>query len=73
MLAESRDGGVHWTDPRPLSRTGVSARHARVVATPFGPRVFWSEAGPGGTARFAMISLEVESGRPLAGPPIAGR
>ncbi|MGQ0593746.1 MAG: sialidase family protein [Gammaproteobacteria bacterium] len=73
VLAESLDGGAHWSAPRPLSRTGVAARHPRVVATALGPRVFWSEAGASGTARFAMTSPEVAPGRPVAPPAVANR
>lgn len=62
VLAESLDGGAHWSDPKAVSGAGVTARHPRVIATPFGPRVFWSETGPGGMARFAMASPEVGSG-----------
>ncbi len=73
VLAESLDGGAHWSGPRSLSKTGVTARHPRVIATPLGPRAFWSETGPSGGARFAMASPELGSGRPVVPPAIAGR
>lgn len=52
--AESWDGGASWSDREFLSQPGVIARHAHVVATPWGARVFWSEMGPGGRERWAM-------------------
>jgi hypothetical protein len=69
VIAESLDGGSHWSEPEPLSRAGVAARHSRVAATPAGPRVFWSETGPNGTARWAMASPRVRS----AGAALASR
>ena len=73
VLAESLDGGAHWSDPKPVSRAGVTARHPRVVATPLGPRVFWSEAGPSGGARWAMSAPPGGSVRPVVSPAIASR
>lgn len=73
MLAESLDGGSHWSNPEPLSKPSVTARHPRVVATPLGPRVFWSEVGHSGLARWAMTSPDLGAGCPSAPPAIAGR
>lgn len=52
LISESRDGGAHWSDPIPLSGGRSEAQYPRVVATPLGARVFWTEAGAG--ARWAM-------------------
>lgn len=62
VIAESPDGGSHWSEPEPISRAGVGARRPRIAATPAGPRVFWSETGPNGTARWAMASPRTRSG-----------
>jgi hypothetical protein len=55
-LAESGDGGSTWTAPRQVSAAGISANYPRVVATTAGARVFWTEAGSSGYARWQMAS-----------------
>lgn len=40
--ARSKDGGVTWSVPTQISKTGASATHPRVVATGSGFRAFWT-------------------------------
>jgi hypothetical protein len=47
FAVSAADGGKRWSSPRRLSRAESSATHPRIVATPSGPRVFWTERQPG--------------------------
>lgn len=55
----SKDAGRHWSAPVAVSAPEASADHPRVVATPFGFRVFWTEARPGGGKTWAMAAPAV--------------
>lgn len=45
-LVETADAGKTWTAPKRLSADGKAADHPRIVATPRGFRVFWTEQSP---------------------------
>jgi hypothetical protein len=45
--ASSADGGRTWTSAQRLSDQDVSATHPRVIATPAGARVFWTQRATG--------------------------
>jgi hypothetical protein len=57
MAAHSTDGGKSWAPARRLSAKGRSAAYPRVVATPQGFRVFWTEAAPGAPGAWRMEKL----------------
>jgi hypothetical protein len=59
QFRSSRDGGRTWSAPKALSAPGVTADHPRVVATPFGFRVFWTEARVGAGKTWAMAAPPV--------------
>lgn len=54
---DSGDNGQTWSQPRRLSAPGLTASHPRIVATPFGFRVFWTEARENGPVAWAMAGL----------------
>lgn len=56
QLMQSTDNGAHWTEPRPLSAETARAQHPRILATPFGFRVFWTETRPGGQKTWAIAA-----------------
>ena len=41
--ASSRDGGVSWSEPEPISHEGEHNRHPRVFVTKAGVVAFWME------------------------------
>lgn len=48
--AQSKDGGTSWSEPAPLSKSGATATHPRIVRTSAGFQSFWTETpadGPG--------------------------
>lgn len=47
-VVRSRDAGAHWSAPVALTSPKASADHPRIVATPWGYRVFWTITRPGG-------------------------
>lgn len=55
----SRDGGRTWSAPLALSAPGNVADHPRIVATPFGFRVFWTETRAGDGKVWAMAAPPV--------------
>lgn len=55
----SKDAGRHWSAPVPVSAPGAVADHPRIVATPFGFRVFWTETREGGGKTWAMAAPAV--------------
>jgi hypothetical protein len=55
----SQDAGRHWSAPQPVSAPGAVADHPRIVATPFGFRVFWTETREGGSKAWAMAAPSV--------------
>jgi len=54
MSRRARDG--NWSKPVALSSNGVSASYPRVVTTPEGPLIFWTESAPGGYSKWQTIS-----------------
>lgn len=58
QLIESDDQGKTWSNPKLLSAEGAAADHPRILATPKGFRVFWTEKRPGEGRVWAMYSLE---------------
>ena len=56
LLQASRDVGRHWSPPLAITAHGVNADHPRVVATPEGFRVFWTETREGGGKTWAMAA-----------------
>ncbi|CAL1240482.1 sialidase family protein [Candidatus Methylocalor cossyra] len=54
---QSRDGGRRWSDPIPLTPAETAADHPRILATPTGYRVFWTEARPDGGKVWAIAAL----------------
>lgn len=61
QLVQSGDEGVHWTDPAPLTGEAAKAQHPRVLATPFGFRVFWTETRPDGQKTWAIAAPRTET------------
>ncbi|WP_228720048.1 sialidase family protein [Methylococcus geothermalis] len=61
QLTQSGDEGGHWTDPAPLTGEAAKAQHPRILATPFGFRVFWTETRPGGRKTWAMAAPRTET------------
>jgi hypothetical protein len=43
FVNHSTDGGQTWSKPRQLSPPGASASHPRLIQTPTGVRVFWTQ------------------------------
>ena len=58
---ESSDGGGSWSAPRLLSPAGQRVDHPRVVPTPNGFSVFWTERPGEGAKRLASALLETSS------------
>jgi hypothetical protein len=61
QLMQSGDDGAHWTEPAPLTAEAAKARHPRVLATPFGFRVFWTETLPDGRKTWAVAAPRTET------------
>lgn len=59
QFRSSQDEGRTWSAPKALSASGVVADHPRVVATPFGFRVFWTETHAGTGKTWAMAAPSV--------------
>jgi hypothetical protein len=57
LSAQSADGGKSWSLARRLSAKGASAAYPRVIATPQGFRVFWTETVSGATGQWRMEKL----------------
>jgi len=55
----SDDAGQTWTRPLLLSAAGAPADHPRILATPQGFRVFWTEKRAAGGRVWAMQSFEL--------------
>lgn len=57
FAAESRDGGGTWSAPERLSGAKAAVTHPRIVATPAGYRVFWTETTRKLGERWVMTEL----------------
>ena len=57
----SSDGGAHWSAPQLLSPVGQRVDHPRVVSTPDGFRVFWTERTGDKTKRLASVLHDISS------------
>jgi hypothetical protein len=55
MTATSAAGGHSWSVPRPLHTSTTPVLHPRIVATPFGYRVFWMAYGTHTTWAMATV------------------
>ncbi len=60
-LVKSENGGKDWSTPAFLSAPGLKPDHPRIVPTPQGFRVFWTERLNGGDKRLASASLDSSS------------
>ncbi len=58
----SADQGKSWTPPRRLSTPGLVADHPRIVSTPDGFRVFWTEKHPSAGKVLAMYFVTKPKG-----------
>ncbi len=55
QFISSSDQGKSWSPPRRLSASGLVADHPRIVPTPDGFRVFWTEKHPSVGKVLAMV------------------
>lgn len=58
LAFRSHDGGTHWDTVQTLSAPTAMAQLPRVILTPWGPRVFWTETGLDGSRTWAMATLD---------------
>jgi hypothetical protein len=57
FVMQSTDFGKTWSTPRQISEEGANAITPRIVATPAGFLVFWTETRTGSTAVLNMRKM----------------
>jgi hypothetical protein len=57
QFISSADQGKTWSHPKQISTPGAVADHPRIIATPSGFRVFWTEKQPAGGKVWAMYVI----------------
>jgi hypothetical protein len=58
LMSRSSNGGQAWSDVRQLTDAAASGSHPRVVATPLGFLILWTERNDNAPQRLAMAILD---------------